>query len=251
MPILKDLDVHFVSLVDRAAVRDPSNPTEAQRFLLFKKESGAPNTDSPEGGSMTEAELTAALQKAEQERDELAAKVEKLEKKLAKKDKDEKPAEVNKAELPAEVREALEKAEAERDALKKSAEEAAELAKAERDLRVTREFVAKAEAEFPHVAQGADEFGPLLKSMSEKLSEEEFEAVTKRFRAANEQIKTSNLLKQFGQDGEPPAGDDELASAVQKAEEMRKADPNLSLYDAMTQAMTREQQAAYLASVRG
>jgi hypothetical protein len=31
---LKNLDVEYVSLVDRAAVRDPSNPDEPQRFLL-------------------------------------------------------------------------------------------------------------------------------------------------------------------------------------------------------------------------
>lgn len=250
MPHLQDLDVQYVSLVDRAAVRDPSNPTEPQRFLLWKSESGATPTDSPEGGSMNAEELTAALQKAEQERDELTEKVAKLEKKLAKKDKGEEETKVDKAELAPEVRQMIEKAEAERDALKKAADEASEIAKAERDLRVTREFVVKAETDFPLVAGDTSEFGKLLKSMSEKLDAEEFEAVTKQFRAANARIETSNLLKQFGQDGDPAPGSDGYEEAARKAEELRKTDPNLSAYDAGVLSMTPEQQAAYLASVR-
>src|SRR5579871_2796412 len=68
MPHLQDLSVEWVSLVDRAAVRDPSAPTEPQKFLLWKSESGA-NTDPTKGGTVpTAEELSAALAKAEQER---------------------------------------------------------------------------------------------------------------------------------------------------------------------------------------
>jgi hypothetical protein len=35
---LRELMVEFVSLVDRAATRDPSDPTQPQRFLLTKSE---------------------------------------------------------------------------------------------------------------------------------------------------------------------------------------------------------------------
>jgi len=38
MAQLKDLRVDFVSLVDRAAVRDPQNKSEPRRFLLYKRE---------------------------------------------------------------------------------------------------------------------------------------------------------------------------------------------------------------------
>lgn len=39
MPALTDLDVDWVSLVDRAAVRDAADPSEPARFLLWKAES--------------------------------------------------------------------------------------------------------------------------------------------------------------------------------------------------------------------
>lgn len=250
MPEIRDLEVEYVSLVDRAAVRDPSNPSQAQRHIFWKAESGAP-TD-PEGGTMTEAELTAALQKAEQERDEAKAELAKAEKKLAKKDKkDEEPAQIDKADLPPAVREALEKAEARADKLEKQAEEDAKIAKAERDLRITREFVAKAETEFPLVGGNGEEFGPVLKAMSETLTEDMFKAVETRLRAAEEQVRVSNLFKELGQGGDPtPGANAEIEAATRKADELRKADPDLTPYDAMRLAMSRDQQAAYLASVR-
>ena len=35
---LQDLKVDWVSLVDRAAVRNPQNKSEPRRFLLYKRE---------------------------------------------------------------------------------------------------------------------------------------------------------------------------------------------------------------------
>ncbi len=250
MPHLRDLDVEFVSLVDRAAVRDSSRQTEPQKFILWKSESGNHN---PNGGDMpTTEELTAALEKAEQERDEAQAELAKAEKKLAKKDKkDEEAAPIDKADLPPAVREALEKAEARADKLEKQAEEDAKIAKAERDLRITREFVAKAETEFPSVGGSSEEFGPVLKTMSETLPEDVFKSIETRLRAAEEQVRTSNLFKELGMGGDPtPGADVELDAALQKADDLQKADPNLSRYDAMRLSMSREQQAAYLAANR-
>lgn len=46
MPGLKDLQVDWISFVDRAAVRDPINQSEPARFLLCKREGAdAPSTD--------------------------------------------------------------------------------------------------------------------------------------------------------------------------------------------------------------
>ncbi len=59
---LRSLDVQFVSLVDRAAVRDPSNPDEPQRFLLFKRDSAADT--EPERETMPVAQHSAAFEKA-------------------------------------------------------------------------------------------------------------------------------------------------------------------------------------------
>lgn len=47
MPQLADVDVEFVSLVDRAAVRDPVNRQEPNRFLLWKRDT------TSQGGPMT------------------------------------------------------------------------------------------------------------------------------------------------------------------------------------------------------
>jgi hypothetical protein len=46
---LRDLNVEFVSFVKRAAVRDPQNPTEPQRFLLWK----ADQTEETDMSTMT------------------------------------------------------------------------------------------------------------------------------------------------------------------------------------------------------
>lgn len=248
---LRNLDVQFVSLVDRAAVRDPSNPTEPQRLLLWKAERGA--TPQTQEDNVSTDDLSAALEKAEAERDELAAKVAELEKaeadRVAKK---EAKKAVSKADLAPEVRELLEKAESERDELRKAADEAAALAKAERDLRITKEFIAKAEADFPNVGGDSKEFGPVLKALTENLSEDVFKAVETRLRAAEEQVRVSNLFKEAGVGGDPaPSSGDGLADeAVRRAAEVQKADPSVSTYDALRNSMTREQQAAYLASVR-
>jgi hypothetical protein len=42
---LRDIKVDRVSFVDKAATRDPRDPTQPRRFLLFKSESGAPSDD--------------------------------------------------------------------------------------------------------------------------------------------------------------------------------------------------------------
>lgn len=275
MPKLTDLTVEYVSLVDRAAVRDPSNPTEPQKFLLWKRDGGLPD---PIGGSMTDDEMKAAVAKAEQERDEAIAKATKaaadLEaaQKAAKKPpapdgEDTNPEDgdmddLNKADLPPAVRAALEKAEkvaeariakAEADAAAATAEaaESNKLAKAERDARLEREFITKAHAEFPHVPGDLDALGREMKRASETLSKEDYEAYETRLRAANDQIEKGDLFAELGRGGQPEArdGDDTFA---RKAEEIRKADPSLSNYEALRQAASADREAAarYLQSVR-
>jgi small-conductance mechanosensitive channel len=258
MPRLQNLDVHFVSLVDRAAVRDPSNPTEPQRFLVWKAEGGA--TTDPEGGTMTEAELSAALEKAETERDDaqaerdetvskmetLTKQVEKLEKAAA----DAKPAEpveLNKADLSPEWQARIEKMEADQQADRERTEKAEQIAKAERDARATREFVAKAET-FKHVAGDTGEFGRVLKAASEALSKEDMDLLEQRLSAANEQIDKGELFRQVGSsaDGQRTSGDDAI---VRKTEEIRKADPSVSQYEAMRRA-AHEHGGEYLQAVR-
>lgn len=252
MSRLTDLQVEFVSLVDRAAVRDPSNPTEPQKFLLFKRESGAPpTTGGPMPDTATPEELSAALKKAEEERDALTAKVAKLEKKLAKKGvktDDADADELNKADLPPAVRAAIEKSERDAAAAAERAKKAEQIAKAEQDRRLTAEFVTKAET-LKHLPLDPEAFGPVLKRASELLEKDDVEAIDTLLKAANEQARVSELLKSYGRDGEPEGDREATDQLEKKAAEIRK-DEGVSRAEAMRRAMREnpELTAGYLAS---
>lgn len=272
--LLKNLEVSCVSLVDRAAVRDPSNPTQPQRLLLWKRDDQGGNMPDP-----TPAELQAALTKAEEERDalkkaadehaaelkkatdasaELTSKVTELEK-AAKPAPAEPVVDLSKAD-PA-IRAMLEKSEADAKAMadrlekaEKQGEEDRQLAKAERETRLTREFVAKAE-EFKALPVEAEKFGPVLKSAAEKLSKDEADELDRVLKAADEQIRQSRLFKEQGRGERPGDGGDgsAIAEVQRKAEALKKADPKLSSAQALDKAMTsdRELQERYLAEMRG
>lgn len=253
MPKLVNLDVEYVSLVDRAAVRNPSNPTEPQRFLLWKRESGEP---TKKGDSVPENtdDLRAALTKTEEERDALQKELDDLKKAAAEKPEAEvvsEPEQIDKAELPEPVRLALEKAEAEAVETRKRLEKAEEIAKAERDMRVTREFVAKAE-EMPALPIKADEFGPVLKRAAEALESDDFDAIENVLKTANEQLAKGELFKEMGRSGDVSGETDAVENVQRKAEELRKADPSLTPFQAMERAMREdpEAQARYLAANR-
>jgi hypothetical protein len=317
MPQLTNLDVEWVSLVDRAAVRDPVKQTEPMRFLVWKRDTttskgdemkftdellkqlgepvekeaaleefvekadagedvggalkaaarvlAAHKGDLPEGSLAelckavglevptekaetpelkTAAELVDHLKKSEIS-DEVVAEVEKALEEVTKK------AEINKADLPQPVREALEKAESEAAESRREAAEAAKIAKAERDARLNKEFVAKAEG-FKGLAVNAEKFGPILKAANEKLSKEEYEALETVLRAANNGIETGELFKEQGRGGVPAAGD--AATDLQrKAGELKKSDSKLSQAEAEDQVLKSDPdlQARYLAEMQG
>lgn len=207
----------------------------------------------------TEAELSAALEKAETERDEAVAKsdelterVEKLEADLekasSKPHNDDDADDLQKSDLPPAWRARIEKMEADQKAAIEKAEQDARIAKEERDLRVSREFVAKAET-FQGLSLDAKTFGPVLKSVAEKLSKDEADELDRVLRAADEQIAKGELFKAFGSgdDARRSSGEDEL---VRKAEEIRKADPSVSKYEAMRRASLGEAGAKHLQEVR-
>lgn len=267
---LRDLDVTTVSLVDRAAVRDSTNKSEPMRLLLWKRE-GDP---TPEGGTMTEQEMRAAVEKAERDATELRKQLEEQTtlksdlkkaqdeiaelKKAADPEKRE-PAKLDKSQLDPAVREALEKAEqreqeaSERIAkAEKAASDASELAKAERDARVTREFITKAEA-YRALPVEAEKFGPVLKSVSEKLTKEEADAIDTLLKAADEQIAAGELFKEQGRGGTAPKADSAVAEVQRKAEDLRKSDANLRPDQAMDRVLNSDRalQERYLAEMRG
>ena len=61
---LRDIKVDHVSFVAKAATRDPRDPTQPRRFLLFKSESGAPSNDK----AVPWKRETPVIQKSEGER---------------------------------------------------------------------------------------------------------------------------------------------------------------------------------------
>ena len=268
---LQDLKVDFVSLVDRAAVRDPQNKSEPRRFLLWKREGAELPTEK--GDSMPEdqdlqarlekAEQDAkeAIEKAEQEREarekaeaEAKEKADELAKLEAAKPKDgDKGNDEDETEASKAMKAQLEKAEADRVALEKRVSDAEEIAKAERDQRVTGEFITKAEG-YNALPIKAAEFGPVLKRAAETLERADFEALDGLLKAANEQIAKGDLFKEMGANngGGAVLPDSAAAEITRKATELRKADPKMSLIDAEDHVMKddRELQARYLAEQR-
>jgi hypothetical protein len=273
---LRDVRADFVSFVDRAATRDPQRKSEPRRFLLFKRDGTPDPTDlasPPEKGATamgeapTAEELQAELTKTEKERDEAKKALAKAEvehkealEKAAKSkskaaDGEDEPDEddVAKAELTPAARALLEKAEKSNANLSERVQKAEDIAKAERDQRVTREWIAKAEKEMPDLPGDPAETGPLMKALSEAAPEafQKFEETV--LKAASEQIKTGDLLAEKGRSGQPSrSSTDGLASAQRKAEEIRKADSSLSASEAFARAMKDPDiEKAYLAEQRG
>lgn len=316
MPQLTNLDVEWVSLVDRAAVRDPIEQSEPNRFLLWKrdrpvskgdkpmpltpelldqlgdavakeadlaalveknKDAGralqgaarllsahkgdlltpeivaevvkAAGLELPEGGTpgadaKTASELVEALKGTDVSED-VIKEVEGALKKAAEK------AEIDKADLPESVRKALAKAEDDRAEATRKADEAQRMAKEERDTRLSKEFVAKAESDYGNLSLKAEEFGPVLKEASEKLSKEAFKALEGVLKASDEQIAKGELFKEAGSGGGTPAADSAYAEAQRKAEDIRKADPELTKEQALAKAFADpEIEARHLAEVR-
>jgi hypothetical protein len=209
---------------------------------------GSGESKKPKGGVDSDAEEQEA-------RKEETVKAEKKAAKKAAKEAARKAADLSKADLPDTARAAVEKAEAERDEAiakaEKKADKAEGIAKAEREIRVGREFVAKAEA-FEALPIGkAEDFGPVLKAVHEKLDKADADALDVVLKAADEQIKKGELFKEMGRGGQPEAGD--AFSKMQKAaEDIKKAEPSLTADQAMSKAMSAnpDLQSEYLAEVR-
>lgn len=112
------------------------------------------------------------------------------------------------------VRALIEKAE-------KDAEEAAQIAKAERDARLQREYLSKAE-QMPMLGEKREDFAGLLRRMADALTPEDSAEVEKILRVANEHITKSNLFTEIGTGG---AQSTISKSAEAAAAEIKKAHP--------------------------
>lgn len=101
------------------------------------------------------------------------------------------------------------------------AEAAETIAKAERDYRVTQEFIAKARA-FTGLPVPADEFGPVLKKLSEALDEAEYDLVTKVLSSASESV-ANGIFGEVGKRG-TISDFETISKAESKAAEISKTE---------------------------
>lgn len=251
---LKKIKVNEVSLVTRPAI--------AKEFLLYKSMEG----ETMENEEIVKAETAEEVVYAETEavekgkkgkkepkkpvEKEAEAEVEKKDepvcKKCGKVHKEEEPCPVKKEEEPvskeAELSKALEAIQIEKAAM---AAKIAELEKAAFDAKqveITKEFIAKADKELKHVPQVIpSKFGPVLKSASEKLTKEEYDAIYAALVGAEAIIKASSLTKELGVGGE-----DLSAEPAQQLEAIAKSiqekDASLTHAKAYTLACERNPQ---------
>lgn len=272
---LSDVHVGLVSFVDRAAQRSGSDPTQPQRFLLYKAE-GADNegsTDMPDTINKDELDpaVREALEKAEQEAADATARAEAAEKAEAdakaelekagagggtgggkddgrEADDDKRVSKAELEKLSPEVRAIVEKAEADRVAdrerLEKAearAENAETLAKAETERREVGEFVSKAETgELRGIPGEPGEIAKAMHTLS-KAAPEAWAVLEKDvLTPAAAQIRAGEVMKQQGVGGEGPPPESALAKFNGKVADLMKADSTLKKSDAMERVRKAE-----------
>lgn len=185
-------------------------------------------------------EVVAYIDGLENEVDTLSSQVEKAETDIAAKDEeitdlrgtlaksapkdDEASDEITKSLLakadPA-VRALIEKTQADLKA-------ASEIAKAEREARLEKEFLSKAEA-LPMLSEDKVKMAAVLRAAADSLTPEHAETLNTVLKAANEQIAKSNLFSSFGVGG----GESTISKSVTaKVDEIRKGNPALTVEQA-------------------
>ena len=137
-------------------------------------------------------------------------------------------------------------------AIVKAAEERAvaaeQIAKAERDFRLEREFIGKA-AEMTHLPIEAEAFGKVLKAAAEALDTEVFESLMSVLTAANEGIGSGNLFAEVGKSGS--FENDGATSEINKAAaRLMEANPSLTREQAVAKAVESDP-TLYNAYLRG
>lgn len=120
-------------------------------------------------------------------------------------------------------------------ATQERAEAAEMIAKAERDFRLEREFVSKAST-LSHLPLESDAFGKVLKSVSEGVDAETFEAIWQVLQAANTNISNGDSFKEIGKS--TGHHNDGPSSNVEKAaNNIMASNPSLTREQAIAKAV--------------
>jgi glucan-binding YG repeat protein len=195
-----------------------SSETESSSSVLDRivKEYIVPvHSDKEEDKAPTAKEMRDELDKA-------YARIEELEKDLSKyskaedEDEEEMEEEFMKS-APAPVVRAFEKARQQTEAALAKAAEAESLLKAERGEKADADAIAKA-SEWTHLSLDAQEFGPMLRRLSEQ-DEAMAKAVVTVLDSINAQAESANIFAEIGKAAPAPVGGDAISrmSALAKA----------------------------------
>lgn len=114
------------------------------------------------------------------------------------------------------------------------AEAAETIAKAERDHRLTQEFIAKARG-FANLPLDAKEFGPVLKRLHDTMSEDDVKLIEKALSTANESV--SNYFGEIGKRGDNAVLTDRLESI---AKSMTESDSSMTMEQARSRALEQD-----------
>lgn len=113
------------------------------------------------------------------------------------------------------------------------------IAKAERDFRLEREFVSKA-SELDALPVKADEFGLLLKSVADALTEKQYDAIWQVLTAANAGIAKSAMFGEVGKSSAPSDNDGPMNIIEKAASRLMNDEPNLTKEQAIAKAVAAD-----------
>lgn len=137
------------------------------------------------------------------------------------------------AKADPEVRKIIEKQQADLKKAQTAADEANKVAKAERDERRRRDFVAKAQT-MPMISEKPDDLGALLQKVSD-LDPKVGEKIEKILATANEQIAKGNLFGEIGKAGTQVTVSASLDAATK---EIMQKNADMSYEQAQVQALS-------------
>jgi len=144
------------------------------------------------------------------------------------------------AEAEAEEQEILKSADPRLVEIVKAAEERAiaaeSIAKAERDYRLEREFVSKAQ-ELNNLPVTAEEFGLVLKSVADALTEEQYDAIWKVLSAANANLANSAMFSEVGKSTASADTDSPMSVIEKAAARLQSEMPTLTKEQAIAKAL--------------
>jgi len=216
MPTMFDTlqsSVHSILYDDQVKEKIPAIEESLSQFHNALMDTFQPLS---KGGSDMSDDLKKQVEDLQSQLEEVTKRAEEAEAALKAGEED-----FDKSELPEEVRKRLE----DMEAVSKAQEDTIQKMK---DEAMTKEFIAKAEI-FKNLPIKSIEFGPILKAISQNVTEDVYKEIERVLTAADEGM--GKVFKEIGHNG---ADDDASALAIvtKRAEEMAKENPGMSMAEA-------------------